>query len=268
MASSPGMDTGAYLERIGYRGALDPTVSLLTSLHRAHMLSVPFENLDIPLGREITLSRASFYDKIVRRRRGGFCYELNGLFGWLLGQLGFRVALLSGRVYDGDRPGPEFDHVVLLIEMEDRMIADVGFGDSFIEPIPLDTTEQSQRGVSYRLTGPDAEQVLEQRQPGGEWEPRYTFSLTPRRLEEFAAMCHHQQTSPDSVFTRKSVCSLATPEGRITLSNGRLIVTAGGRRDEREVTNEKEYRALLKTRFGIELEQDADVSRLIRSTRR
>ena len=263
MATLPTMDSGAYLDRIGYRGALEPTASVLTSLHRAHLLSIPFENLDIPLGREIELSLASFYDKIIRRRRGGFCYELDGLFGWLLGQLGFRVALLSGRVYTGDRPGPEFDHMVLLITMKERMIADVGFGDSFMDPIALGPGEHVQGGVTYRLTGSATVRVLERRRQGGQWEPQYDFSLTPRRLEEYAPMCRHQQTSPDSVFTRKSVCSLATPDGRITLSNGRLIVTSGDQRQEGGIEGAEEYRALLRTRFGIELGSDADVSRLM-----
>jgi len=257
------MNLRHYLDRIGYRGALEPTAAVLASLHRAHLLSVPFENLDIPLGHRIELDRASFYDKIVRRGRGGFCYELNGLFAWLLEQVGFRVTLLSGRVYEGERPGPEFDHMTLLVEMEERMIADVGFGDSFIEPLKLGPGEQIQRGVTYRLSGSDAGRVVERRRAGDRWEPQYAFTLTPRRLEEFAAMCHHQQTSPDSVFTRKSVCSLATRDGRITLADGRLIVTSGRDRQERQVKGEEEYRALLKSRFGIDLGRDADVSRLV-----
>ncbi|TDI15991.1 MAG: arylamine N-acetyltransferase, partial [Acidobacteria bacterium] len=101
------MEINAYLKRIGYRGSRQPTAETLRQLHRAHLLAVPFENLDIPLGHPIVLSLPSFYDKIVRRRRGGFCYELNGLFGWLLEQLGFTVVMLSARVFEGAQPGPE-----------------------------------------------------------------------------------------------------------------------------------------------------------------
>jgi N-hydroxyarylamine O-acetyltransferase len=219
------------------------------------MLAVPFENLDIHLGRPIVLSLAAFYDKIVRRRRGGFCYELNGLFAWLLEELGFPVVMLSARVFDAARPGPEFDHLVLLIEMEERVIADVGFGDSFLEPLRLDATEEvevEQHGSSYRLRKFDADRIVERRRESL-WEPQYVFSLTPRKLVDFGAMCEWQQTSPDSHFTRRVVCSLATPDGRVTLADNRLIVTAAGRREERQVAGENDYRAALMSLFGIDL---------------
>lgn len=257
------VEIDAYLDRIGYRGPREPTAETLRQLHRGHMLAVPFENLDIHLGHPIVLSLPSFYDKIVRRRRGGFCYELNGLFGWLLEQLGFAVALLSGRVFAGVQPGPEFDHIVLLIETAERMIADVGFGDSFLEPLRLDAGEEVvQHGSSYRLTRSGSERVLERRR-GSDWEPQYMFSLTPRQLAEFGAMCQRHQTSSESNFTQKVVCSLATPDGRITLSNNRLIMTSEGRREEQGVAGEGEYRMLLKTCFGIDLGERPRMDRLM-----
>ncbi len=257
------MEIDAYLERIRYQGSREPTTETLRQLHRAHMLTVPFENLDIPLGHPIVLSLSSFYDKIVGRRRGGFCYELNGLFGWLLEQIGFPVVMVSARVFDGTRPGPEFDHLVLLVEMEETLVADVGFGDSFLEPLRFDSgDEYVLHGSSYRLTGPDSERVLQRRRES-DWEPLYVFSPVSRRLAEFTAMCQHHQTSPESTFTRKTVCSLATPDGRITLSNNRLIMTAGGGREEREVSGQEEYRTLLKTYFGIDLDEEARIDRLM-----
>jgi N-hydroxyarylamine O-acetyltransferase len=246
------MDERAYLERIGYGGSREPTAETLLQLHRAHLRAVPFENLDIPLGQPIALSLPAFYEKIVERRRGGFCYELNGLFGWLLERLGFQVTLLSARVFAGGQPGPEFDHLILLIETDERLIVDVGFGDSFLEPLRLDSEDVSvQHGSSYRLTGSGQESVL-QRQQGSDWEPRYVFSLTPRHLAEFSAMCQYHQTSPDSIFTRMAICSRATTNGRITLSNDRLITTTGDRREERLVAGDEEYRTLLKEWFGID----------------
>jgi N-hydroxyarylamine O-acetyltransferase len=257
------MDIDKYLKRIGYRGSREPTAETLRQLHRAHLLAVPFENLDIPLGYPIVLSVPLFYDKIVRRRRGGFCYELNGLFGCLLEQLGFAVVMLSARVFKAAQPGPEFDHLVLLIEMEERLIADVGFGDSFLEPLRLDAGEEDvQHGSAYRLTGSDSEWVLQRRRES-KCESIYVFSLTPRRLAEFSTLCQHHQTSPESTFAQKAICSLATPDGRITLSNSRLIMTAGERCEEREVAGEEEYRALLKTHFGIDLGEEARVDRLM-----
>ena len=148
------MKVEAYLDRIGYQGPREPTADALRQLHQAHLLNVAFENLDIQLDRSIVLSLSSLYKKVVLHRRGGFCYELNGLFGWLLKQLGFSVKKLSARVFEGDQLGSEFDHLILMIQLKERWIADVGFGDSFLEPLPLDSEEERvQSGGAYRLTG-------------------------------------------------------------------------------------------------------------------
>ena len=258
------MDAGAYLERIGYRGSREPGADTLRGLHRAHMLRVPFENLDIPLGHRIELSLPAFYDKIVRRRRGGFCYELNGLFAWLLTELGFEVALLSARVFAGGSPGPEFDHMTLRVALEERWLADVGFGDSFVEPLRLGATQEvAQHGSAYRLTDSNGARVVQRRRPEGAWEPQYAFSLIPRGLEEFREMCDFQQTSPESAFTKKSVCSRATEGGRVTLSNGRLIVTTGDRRDETAIPSVEAYRDALKSHFGVVLGAEEPIARLM-----
>ena len=252
-----------YLDRIEYHGSREPTTETLRQLHRAHMLAVPFENLDIPLGQPIVLSLPSFYDKIVRHRRGGFCYELNGLFGWLLEQMGCRVVTLSARVFDKGQPGSAFGHMVLMIEIEDRLIADVGFGESFLEPLQLEMdTETVQQGSAYRLTGKGPEKILERRLDS-DWVSQYAFSLIPRRLADFTAMCQQHQTSATSIFTQKTVCSLATATGRITLSNNRLIKTTEREYEEQQVTGESEYRALLKTEFGIDLNETLRVNRLM-----
>lgn len=261
------MEIDGYLARIGYGGSDEPTAETLRRLHRAHMLTVPFENLDILLGLPIVLSLPLLYDKIVRRRRGGFCYELNGLFGWLLEQLGFPVVMLSARVFEHAEPGQEFDHLVLLIGLPEPMIADVGFGDSFLEPLRLEVgREDLQHGTSYRLTGSDPEIVLQRRRES-DWEPQYVFSMTPRQFPEFGPMCQYHQTSPLSSFTRKSVCSLATPDGRITLSDNRLITTIDGHREERRISGAQECRKLLVAHFGIDLGDGVQVDRLLRSGR-
>ncbi len=248
------MTIAAYLECIGYDGPRTATAETLRQLHRAHMFAVPFENLDIPLGNPIVLSLPAFYAKIVERHRGGFCYELNGLFGWLLEQLGFRIVRLSAGVYGGGQPGPEFDHLTLLVETDDQLLADVGFGDSFVEPLRLDgTVAAAGTGTLYRLAGVGSNRVLERQKPGAAWEAQYAFALEPHHLDEFAPRCHWTQTSPESGFTRKASCSLATPDGRITLTGRRLITTAGQERTEHEVANIDEYRTLLQTYLGIDL---------------
>lgn len=249
------MEVSTYLNRIGYDGPLNQIAETLRALHRAHMMSVPFENLDIPLRNKIVLSVPSFYDKIVRRGRGGFCYELNGLFGWLLEQLGFNVTLYSARVFEGQEPGSDFDHLVLEVHLEQRWLADVGFGDSFLEPIPLDEiTEQEQQDSLYRLSRDEDGWTVLRRRPGSNWEPQYEFTLISRQLGEFSEMCEYHQTSPESSFTQKRICSMATEKGRISLSDMHLIITESGVREERELTSIEEYGLALQSYFGVQVE--------------
>ncbi len=260
------MDIEAYLERIGYTGARDPTVETLRQLHRAHICSVPFENLDLFLGHPIDLSLSFFYNKIVRNRRGGGCYTLNGLFGWLLEQLGFKVAMLSARKVERGQLGPQFGHLLLLIQMEKRLIADVGAGDSFLEPLALDTDEENvQHGCSYRLKGSASGKIL-QRRCESDWKPIYIFSLTPRRLAEFSPMLRHHSTPSKSPFARQALCLLTTTSGRIMLLNNHLIVTTGRQNRKRLVKSEEEYKMILKTRFGIKLGEGERVDKLMNST--
>lgn len=249
------MDIAAYLKRIQYTGPTDPTAETLRRIHRAHMLAVPFENLDIPLKREIVCDESSFLRKIVDRRRGGFCYEMNGAFAALLRALGFKVTLLSARVprQDGSH-GPEFDHLTLRVDQDEPSLADVGFGDSFIEPLRLKTAiEQEQFGRKYRIVEAEGLLHVQCEQGDTQWRPEYSFSLKPRQLNDFAGMCHYHQSSPDSPFTRKKLCSIATEDGRVTLSDMRLIVTANGQKTESVINSEDEWRDLLRERFGVVL---------------
>ena len=248
------MNVDAYLDRIGYEGSRAPSMETLRGLHYAHMLAVPFENLDIHAGRHIVLDREALFEKIIRRRRGGFCYELNGLFAALLEELGFHVALLSAWVVSAGTIGPEFDHMALLVELDERWLADVGFGESFREPLRLDDPgEQVQHGRAYRLVATKGSWSLSEGAPGGDHTTQYVFTLQPRRLSDFADMCRYHQTSPQSHFTRKRVCSLATPSGRVTLSDMSLISTKGGERQEILLTNDQEYAGALREHFGIDL---------------
>jgi N-hydroxyarylamine O-acetyltransferase len=248
------MDHNAYLVRIGYLGSLEPSIETLRGLQRAHLFSVPFENLDIHLKREIRLDENAFFEKIVKHRRGGFCYELNGLFASLLRQLGFRVTLLSARVTEGGEIGEEFDHLVLLVRLAQPYLVDVGFGDSFIEPLNLGELDQRDPNGIYHLTCQDDQWILWEMQPDdSHWQPKFVFTLQPRHLEEFAGMCHYHQTSPDSSFTRQRVCSLALPEGRITLTDTHLIRTTLWQPTRTPITSEAEFIAALWEHFGIRL---------------
>jgi N-hydroxyarylamine O-acetyltransferase len=250
------LNVPAYLDRIAYAGPLAPTAEVLRNLHRAHMLSVPFENLDITLNRKIVCSEDAFVRKIVEQRRGGFCYELNGAFAGLLRAIGFEVTLLSARVPREDgRDGPEFDHLALRIDLDEPWLADVGFGDSFLEPLQLRSgAEQSpEGGRKYRIVDYGNALQMERAEQDGPWKRQYSFTLTPRRLQEFMPMCHHHQTSPESPFTKKSVCSMATPDGRVTVADRTLILTHNGNKKERLLASDPEWRAALKEHFDIVL---------------
>ncbi len=255
------MDVQAYLRRIDYQGSLTPDIDLLRSLHRAHLFTVPFENLDIHLGREIVCDESRILRKIVNEKRGGFCYELNGGFAALLRALGFRVTLLSCRVARQDGSyGPEFDHLTVRVDIEEPWLVDVGFGDCFLEPLRLESrSEHEQSGRVYRLisrvTSPaSTDDTFElEVMAEGRWKKEYAFTLQPRELSDFAGMCHYHQTSPESHFTRQRICSLATPEGRLTLSDNELIETREGSRQERVLSGEREWRTKLLDLFGVVL---------------
>src|SRR5215213_1808779 len=236
------MDVDAYLRRIDYRGPLAPSAETLRRLHIAHLIAVPFENLSIHAGEPVVLDDESLFEKVVARGRGGFCYELNGLFAALLRELGFRVEMLSAGVARREGGfGPEFDHMTLLVTLEERRLADVGFGDSFVEPLLVDErTEQEQGARAYRIEEDGPRLVMLQRDGGGAWEPQYRFRLEPHTFADYAEMCRFHQTSPESHFTRGRVCSRLTDEGRVTLSGARLITTRGGERIERELADDAE----------------------------
>ena len=249
------LDTAAYLRRIRYTGPVEPTMGTLRQLHRRHMEAVPFENLDISLARPIEVEETASVSKIVERHRGGFCYELNGAFAALLGALGFRVTLLSARVARASGGyGAEFDHLALRVDLDDPWLADVGFGDSFAEPLRLQPDlEQRQDVGAFRIVVEADSLLMQQRQPDGSWKPEYAFTLTAHRLADFRARCRYHQTSPESSFTQRRICSRLTPEGRITLSERNLIVTTNGNREERLLASEEEWSAALRQYFEIVL---------------
>jgi N-hydroxyarylamine O-acetyltransferase len=249
-APAPGFSiVDAYLARIHYAGPRDATPEVLKALHEHHLFSVPFENLDIHLGREIVTDEQRILDKVVRQRRGGFCYELNGAFAALLRALGFEVDMLSARVPRADgTTSPEFDHMTLLVRAGgERWLADVGFGDCFVHPLRLDERgEQRDPAGVFRIEQRDARDWL----LSSSGHPEYLFSLEPHPLSDYAEMCFYHQTSPQSSFTQKRVCTLATPAGRITLRDDRLLVTENGVKREEPVAD---WSAVLRARFGVEL---------------
>jgi N-hydroxyarylamine O-acetyltransferase len=247
------LDIPAYLERIAYHGPLDLNADTLRALHLAHLYTVPFENLDIHLGRPLSLDQGALFDKIVTRRRGGFCYELNGLLCGLLRELGFRVTMLSaGVARQSGGFGPEFDHLALAVDLDEPWLVDVGFGNGFRLPVRLnDAADQPQGGSAYLIVQDGEYRVLLRRDAGGDWTPQYHFTPQPHTLDDFAERCLFHQTSPESSFVQGRICTLAKPEGRVTLVGMRLIETTPAGRAERDLDGEAEYAATLRARFGV-----------------
>jgi N-hydroxyarylamine O-acetyltransferase len=246
------MDVSAYLARIRYDGPSEPSLQTLDLLHRAHLRTVPFEDLDLVLKRPVDLSEHALFEKIVQRRRGGFCYELNGLFAALLRSLGFRVRLLSAQVRRQEGGfGPPFDHLALQVDLERPWLADVGYPRSSLGPLALDTDEpQGSDGTSYRIALKDDGLRYLVRQTPDEHAEEFRFDLEPRRIEDFEEMCRFHETSPASPFSGWLGCTLATADGRVTLSDEKLIVHRQGERTE-TVVPAPEIGSVLRDHFGI-----------------
>jgi len=235
------MDPALYLAHIGAA----PGASL-AELHERHLLRVPFENLDIHRGVPIALDEEAFLEKIVGCGRGGFCYELNGAFAWLLRRLGHRVTLLSAEVKREGGWGMPFGHLALRVDLDRAWLADVGFGDAFLLPLPLDGEAVLQGGRRFEVAERDGYRVVLR-----DGAPLYRFTLEPHALAEFEEGCRFHQTSPLSPFTKGRLWSLMRPDGRITLTEDRLIETRGAARTETPISDFEVAFAALRGCEGI-----------------
>ena len=243
------MNLAVYLARIGYEGGLEPTLTTLTNLHRAHLFSIPYENLDIHLGRPLTLELPQIFDKLVTRKRGGWCFEMNGLFAWALRELGFQVTLLGAAVNRTQLDGAARGHLALRVNLGQPYLCDVGFGDGLLEPVPL-TVGRYQQGLDYELTRSGATWYL-RNQPYGA-ASGFCFDMSPHQLGDFTEVCHALQTSPESGFVRVTVCTCFDADGYTALRGATLrTVTAAGAK-ERTLEDAADFGAVLKERFGLE----------------
>ncbi|MFN2592046.1 MAG: arylamine N-acetyltransferase [Candidatus Dormibacteria bacterium] len=242
-----------YLERIQVARPPAPTPEALRDLHARHQLAVPFENLSIHLGERITLDEESLFDKIVLRRRGGFCYELNTAFGRLLSVLGFPVSYLAAGVYGEDGGlSPLFDHMVLGVEAGGSWLADVGFGDHSLYPLRMDRAGPQRDPVGTFQVARTPEGDLDVLRDG---KPQYRLETRPRRLDDFRPACWWQQTSADSHFTRSPICTMPVDGGRASISGRRLIRTLDGIRKESELGRDDDVLAAYRDLFGIRLDR-------------
>jgi N-hydroxyarylamine O-acetyltransferase len=248
-----------YLRRIDVELPRSADAATLRSLHRAHLLAVPFENLSIHLAQPISLAEDDLIGKIVTRRRGGFCYELNGAFALLLSALGFEVRRVAARVYGDGRIGPPFDHLALVVRSADGSgpwLADVGFGSHSTYPLLMDGRQQQEDPAGLFLIAETPEGDLDVLRDA---EPQYRVELRERALEDFVPTCWWQQTSPKSHFTRSVICSVLTEDGRVSISGRTLIRTSGGTRTEDQLADAETVLAAYRDYFGISLDREPEV---------
>lgn len=230
-----------YFARVKYDGPRVATLSTLRALHRAHLLAIPYENLDVHLGLTISLDAEAMFTKLVDERRGGWCYEMNGVFGRVLETLGFTVRYMSGAVGRA-RTGwrAQGNHLVLLVTLDRPWIADVGFGDGFLTPLPLEVGSYRQDFLQYRVSKDGPRWRVDSHIYGG--ADGFDFTTTPRALTDFAQQCHELQTSPDSSFVQTTVCERFEPQGLVMLRSATL----------REVRVDGAHTSLIETAAGFD----------------
>ncbi len=251
------MNLHAYLDRINYSGTIDVTEETLRELHIAHTLNIPFENLDVYYGRPVSLDVPSLFSKIVINRRGGYCFEMNGLFSYVLQQTGFKVINLLAR---GTVDGIQFHtktHQVMLVECGDkRWLADVGFGnDGIIAPLLLrEYMDQKQFAHTYRLIKDPKFGYILQKKRGSEYDSLYAFTLEECYPMDFIMSHHFTSTFPDSFFTKMKMVTMPTKEGRITLTDNQFKHVKNGNVSEKAIKNDGEFNIILKGYFNLDLE--------------
>lgn len=247
------MDINSYLNRINYKGSIEPSQNTLKCLQKAHLLTIPFENLDIHSNTEIKLEPNHLFNKIIIHKRGGFCYELNGLFYSLLKELGFDVKMVSARVFSKARGyGPDRDHLALIVRIDGvDYLSDVGFGDFTLAPlkIELNTKQHDASGVFY--IDMFEEQFRVNKIVEEVSVPNYIFTFKERELGDFVAMCHYQQYDPNSNFLKKKKITKATATGRVYLDEEKLSILENGVRNESTIFTKEGFDEALDKYFHI-----------------
>jgi N-hydroxyarylamine O-acetyltransferase len=246
------MKLDAYLKRIQYDGNVKPDLATLTAMHRGHLLNIPYENLDIHRDCPLTTDVTQIYEKIVNQHRGGWCFEMNGLLSWALREAGFSVTLMSSFVgRDKVEETGAGDHLILRVELDKPYLADVGFGNGFLEPLPLAEGTYQQGYLTYGLSQHDNRWWFTNHQFGG---PGYDFDLEPYQLSDFAGQSTRLQTSPESGFVKTTVCMGFTPDGGMVILRGAVLrrVTPDGATDE-IIDNLADYERVLDEDFDLQL---------------
>lgn len=246
------MDVDAYLRRIGISGPLEPGLATLELLQRAHLTAVPFENLDVYERRSVQTDDLWTFEKVVRRRRGGWCFELNGAFAALLTELGFEVRRMAATVLYGN-VSPIPTHLTLMVTLERPYLVDVGFGDSFIKPLPLDTLGPHDGGTGgYGFLFDEETTTLTSTDDEGQLTSHYRFDSTPRQAGDFEEASTYLQTTPGLQWTQSRFATRLLDGGpdRVTLLSDRIKFRRNGLWDEHPVLD-SEWEHLLAKWFHL-----------------
>lgn len=246
------MELQPYLDRVKFEGVPRPDLDTLTRLHRGHVDNIPYENLDVQFARNVTRRPADIFDKLVTRRRGGWCYEMNGLLSWALEEIGFDITHMAGAVMREVRGDWAIgNHLVLLVQLDRPYIADVGFGDGLVEPVPLAEGAISQRRLSFRLENLGQGWWRFHNSPGG---GARSFDFEIRRADEalLDERCAWLQTNAESPFVQSAVVQRHAPEG-LSIMRGRVLKTMGEELVTRNIASATDYVDALAHVFGLTL---------------
>ena len=247
------MDRAKYLARINYTASIEPTDDVLVSLHKSHVFQVPFENLDTYYQRLFDLNIQNIYNKVITHARGGFCYELNLLFNWLLTDIGFASRIIASRIFNEHGIlGPPFDHMCIYVKTDKEFLVDVGFGDLFITPLEIKSGEQYDGRNYFKIDKwNETEFLLSMSANGIDYARRYTLSLDDVKAAAFNDACFDKQTNATSYFVRNVIGSKPTTTGRVTVFNNKLIETNGLKKLETPIEGDARLRMLLKEKFDV-----------------
>jgi N-hydroxyarylamine O-acetyltransferase len=255
------MNTNQYLKRISFHKKITIDDGTLMQLHEHHVLHVPFENLDVHYGRVFDMVLENVFTKVVVNYRGGFCYELNSLFNTLLTEIGFKSRIIAARIIDeAGNVGPEYDHMCALVETDKaKYLADVGYGDLFVRPLEIWAGIQRDGRNLFKIEKVnDDDFILSMSSDQVNFLPKYRFSLREVSLEKFYDLCLDKQINPASYFVKNTVCTKATPSGRLTLMNNKLIEKKGNARIETLIYSDDKLRSELRMKFGVVIESAAN----------
>ena len=248
------MNLALYKKRIQYDGDLEPTLECLRSIHLSHVLSVPFEALDITFKQRIHLGIESIYKKVITNCRGGYCYELNHLFYNFLNAIGFNCKMISSRIYDEDILGPEFDHMSIVVYLDEPWLVDVGYGDLFLSPIQISSRLLQEDGPKFFKIDAinENEFVLSETWTGQlNFKKKYLFDLKACTIDDFENQNRIKQVNPESYFVKNTICTLPTKSGRKTIFNDTFKVSSNEMVTKKKIEDKDEMLGILRDEFNI-----------------